>query len=245
MFQPFLWLLMNSALASGEWQGVLDSCRSPSGLVNYVAVQQASGLDAYIRDLNQAPEPEDRSERIAFWVNAYNALTVNLVADHFPIASIREIDNGKVWRVRRFTVAGKTLSLDDIERQVLRPLGEPRIHFALNCAALGCPTLSGMIFEGSKLSNQLEAAARAWIPRHGLRIDRQGKGLYLSKIFEWYADDFPASPEGMIPAVEKRLQGVLQFLVRYVDESDANWIRAGEYQVMFSPYDWGLNGLPQ
>jgi hypothetical protein len=245
LFQPLLWLLMNNAMASGEWQGVLDAYRSPSGLVNYGAIQEVSGLDTYLQALGQASEPEDRSDRIAFWVNAYNALTVDLVADHFPIESIRDIDNGDVWRTRRFMVAGKTRSLDEIEHKILRPLGEPRIHFALNCAALGCPTLPGVLFDGSKLELQLEAATRTWVPVHGLRIDRQGKRLYLSKIFEWYAADFLASDDATIPSVDKRFQGVLQFLVRYVEESDANWIRSGEYQIVFSAYDWKLNGLPR
>jgi hypothetical protein len=241
LLQTLLWLCLTDAVASEQWQTVLETYRSSSGRVDYSAIRKNAGVDSCLQRMAAMPEPESKSERTAFWINAYNALTVDLVADNMPISSIRDLDNGRVWQSRRFTVGGKSVSLDQIEHQILRPLGEPRIHFALNCAAMGCPPLFEAAFDGSKLNDQLEQAARAWIPVNGVRIDRKGRQLHLSKLFEWYATDFVASPLSTIPNVEQSLQGVLQFLTRYVGEADASWIRDGGYSIMFFPYDWSIN----
>ena len=127
-----------------KWQAVLDKHRAAEATVDYPAIQAASSTKSYVTGLATASEPTQRAEKLAFWLNAYNAITVDLVAKSWPIGSIKELDSGKVWTTRSFTVAGQRLSLDQIEKEKLVPLGEPRIHFAVNCASIGCPAMSPM-----------------------------------------------------------------------------------------------------
>ena len=238
------WLYLSVAMAgtSGDWQTALDAHRAPSGRVNYGAIHREGSLDNWLQSLERAAEPSERNARMAFWINAYNALTVDLVADHYPLASIRDLDNGEVWKTRRFTVANRKITLDEIEHQILRPLGDPRIHFALNCAAISCPTLRAQAFVGVSLNAQLERASREWIATQGIQIDRAAKRLQMAKIFEWYAADFSPGASALIPGVEAQHQGMIQFVANHVTDSDAQWIRAGSYQVSFLDYDWRVNG---
>ena len=237
-----LWLPIAVAQAGSNWQTVLNTHRVDSGRVNYGAIHREGSLDGHLKALESATEPSDPAARMAFWINAYNALTVDVVADHFPIESIRNLDGGEVWKTRRFTVAGRSVSLDEIEHQILRPLGDARIHFALNCAALSCPTLRAQAFQADTLDTQLERASREWIVGNGIQIDRANRRLSVAKIFEWYADDFTPVPDTTIPGVDARYQGVVQFIAGRVNDSDAKWIRTGGYELIFMSYDWGLNG---
>lgn len=241
------WLCLSFAMAgaNGDWQTALDAHRTSSGRVNYGAIHRDGGLDSLLQSLAQTPEPNERSARMAFWINAYNALTVDLVADHYPLASIRDLDNGEVWKTRSFAVASRKVTLDEIEHRILRPMGDPRIHFALNCAAISCPTLRAQAFAGPSLNAQLEQASREWIASQGIRIDRVTKRLQMAKIFEWYAADFLPESGAAIPGVDAQHQGVIQFVANHVPDSDAQWIRAGGYQVSFLDYDWRLNGTEQ
>ncbi len=238
----WLWLPIAVAQAADDWQTVLNSHRVASGRVNYGAIHKVGALDGHLMALESAPEPTDRASAMALWINAYNALTVDLVADHFPIASIRDLDGGEVWKTRHFTVAGRSVTLDGIEHQVLRPLGDPRVHFALNCAALGCPTLRAHAFKPESMDAQLETASREWIVAHGIQIDRANQQLRVAKIFDWYADDFVPATGPPIPSVDARYQGVLQFIAARVTGTDARWLRKGGYELVFLEYDWRLNG---
>lgn len=236
-----LWMWITPALASPHWQGVLDVHRTQEGRVNYAAIKKTDAVAATIDWLATAKEPADRFGQIAFWVNAYNALTVDMVADSFPVASIKALDQGRVWKTRRFTVAGRQLSLDQIEHEILTPLGEPRIHFVLNCAALSCPPLYARAYKAETLNADLDEASRGWMTKGGVHIDRESKKMTLSRIFDWYALDFVDTPGGTIAGVDGRLQGVLHFVSQYVGHVDAEWIKAGGYTIEFAPYDWGLN----
>ena len=238
----WLWLPIAVAQAGSDWQTVLNSHRIASGRMNYGAIHQEGALDDHLKVLEEAAEPTERSERMAFWINAYNALTVDLVADHFPLASIRDLDGGEVWKARHFTVAGRSITLDAIEHQILRPLGDPRIHFALNCAAIGCPTLRAQAFKTESMDAQLEQASREWVSTQGIQIDRPNQQLRVSKIFDWYADDFVPATGQTIPNVDARHQGFLQFIALQMEEADAQWIRQGGYELVFLAYDWQLNG---
>lgn len=154
-------------------------------------------LGDYITGLAALPISDySRREQFPYWINLYNALTVDVVLDHYPVATIMDIDispgwfaNGP-WGGKLVEVEGKALSLDDIEHRILRPIWkDPRIHFAVNCASIGCPNLMRAAFTADKAEAMLAAATRDYAnhPR-GARV-ADGK-LYLSTIFSWYGDDF-------------------------------------------------------
>lgn len=175
-----------------------------------------------------------RATQFGYWVNLYNALTVHVVLDHWPVDSIRDIDispglfaNGP-WKKALIRVEGEDLSLDDIEHRILRPIWQdPRIHYAVNCAAIGCPNLQPEAFTTINQERLLDAAARDYV-NHPRGVTPTPDGLILSSIYEWFADDF---------AVDG---GVVEHLRRYAaPELQA---RLGDaVAVAGYAYDWGLN----
>jgi len=157
-----------------------------------VSAADRAELARYITALEKAPvHALRRDQQFAYWVNLYNAATVRLILDHYPIHSIRRIGlfSGP-WRRKLVTVEGRKLSLDDIENRILRPLWrDPRVHYALNCASVGCPNLAGKAWRAATRDAMLDAAARAYInnPR-GVTVEK-GR-LVGSKIYQWYGKDF-------------------------------------------------------
>ena len=222
------------------WAATLRAHRAPDG-VRYAAVAAQKPLDGYLSALSTAAEPSEPAAKMAFWINAYNALTVDLVADNWPLGSIRDLDGGQPWKRRSFTVAGRSLSLDHIEHQILRPMGDPRVHAALNCASRGCPPLAAAPFTAAGLDAELEAVTRAWIAGGGARLDRQAKVLRLSAIFDWFGDDFARSPAPTVPGLTPKASAIAHFVARYSSPEDAEAIRAGGYALRFMPYDWSVN----
>jgi hypothetical protein len=206
------------------------------GRVDYAGLQHhgRGALDAYLATLSSAcPTDYERwtpAERIAFWLNAYNAATVRLVLDHYPIASIRKIGwlPGAAFREKLLPMPGlkgATISLDDIEHGTLRSsFREPRIHFALVCAARSCPALRSEAYRGADLDAQLDDQARQFLhdPRKN-RVDAAARTLHLSPIFAWYRGDFEAGGGSLAGYVARYLGDV-----------------AG-YDVEFLDYDWSLN----
>lgn len=236
-------LLVTLAFAQdpGPWQAVLDRYVTAEGRVDYAGIKAANAVDPYLQSLAAAAEPTNPGEKIAFWLNAYNALTVDLVADHYPLSSIRDLDGGKVWDTRSFVVAGRPVTLNEIEQNILRPMGDPRVHAALNCASLGCPPLQKQAYAASTLDRQLVAAATQWMATNGISVDMAGRKVKLNRIFEWYAGDFRGMNYKDIPGVDNKLDGALDFAARYLPADQAAWLRKGGYSVSFSEYDWGLN----
>ena len=223
----------------GEWGAFLDRYRSVGAdgvaRVAYGKVNRAdrARLDALVERLEAAPvDRMTRRQQLAYWINLYNAATVRLVIERHPVSSIRKIDGGLLalgpWRQKRLTVAGEAVSLGDIEHRILRPLhGDARIHFALNCASIGCPDLAAEPFDAARIDAQLEAAARRFVnhPR-GLRLDK-GR-LVGSSIFDWYAVDF-GGKRGVVPA-----------LAKYADDKTRALLQGRTLIDSFS-YDWALN----
>ncbi len=175
----------------------------------------------------------NRDEQFAFWANLYNAVTVDLILDHYPLASIRDITSGLFstgpWKKKLITVNGHTLSLDDVEHGLLRRYWQdPRVHYAVNCASLGCPNLLPRAWRGATLDADLDAAARAYInsPR-GARFE--GNRLVVSSIYKWFREDFGGTEKGVLahlrryarPDLKARLKDTRR-ISRYV-------------------YDWRLN----
>jgi hypothetical protein len=210
------------------------------GAVDYAGMLREGqpALDAYLVALSGACgsdyERWSRDQRIAFWINAYNAFTVRLILDHYPIASIRRIGwlPGAAFR-KQFSpmegLKGRTISLDDIENGTLRSaFREPRIHFALVCASQSCPRLRHEAYRGADLDRQLDDQARTFLnDPHKNRVDQARKTLHLSSIFTWFRGDFEQAA-GSLPA----------YVARYLDAFQPSFT---EYSIEFLDYDWSLN----
>jgi hypothetical protein len=224
------------------YDALLQANVSPQG-VTYAAIGPA-GLDPFLAELAAVDLRElNPIEQKALFINAYNALTLDLIAENPGVASIRDLDGGKVWSTRRFTVGGQSLTLDDIEHKRLRPMGDPRVHAALSCASKGCPALLSRAYTAERLNDQLDLACRAWVRSNAAQINTQAKTVALSSIFDWYGDDFLAQWEDKanIPGVEGKQQAALNFIAFYSGSATATWLTAGGYTVTWATYDWGVN----
>lgn len=204
-----------------------------------VSSRDRAALDRYLAALQQVrPERLTRDQQLAYWINLYNALTVDVVLDAYPVASIRDITDSPLpvgpWNQPVARVAGQSLTLNDIEHRIIRPIfDEPRIHYALNCAAAGCPNLMARAWTARTLEADLAAAEYAYVhdPR-GLRFDEQGR-LVASKIYAWFREDFADTPEG-----------VLDYL-RSVAGPDLKAQLAATRRIARYDYDWSLNDQAQ
>ncbi|MER0237359.1 DUF547 domain-containing protein [Fulvimarina sp. MAC8] len=185
------------------------------------------------------------SQKFAFYTNLYNALTLDVVLDHYPVESIRDIrieeaDEGLFaslssafdigpWSADLVTIDGTELSLDEIEHSILRPMGDERVHYAVNCASIGCPDLKPTPWTAETLEADLEAAARLYInSERGLRRSNTGN-LLASKIFDWYADDFGGADE------------ITDYMQTYAEGERADWLSGADAEIVSYRYDWDLN----
>jgi len=239
-----MWLVVGLALAvdAAPYQQVLDRFLGPSGF-DYAGLRAAApGLDGYLASLREAPAaPASRAERMALWINAYNALTLDLVADAWPLASIRDLDGGKVWDTRRYRVGGQELTLNQLEG-LLMAEGDPRIHGAVNCASRGCPPLAPTVYTAATLEPQLAEAGRRLAAT--ARID--GDVLYVSRVFDWYGGDFLASwgtGRADLPRLVGKEEAVANFVAAHAPGL-APGVRDTVARVDWLPYDWAVNAGP-
>jgi hypothetical protein len=215
----------------------------PSGinLLPYgeVSIDDRRKLERYIDQLeNTRVSALKRDVQAAFWINLYNAYTVHLVLEHYPVESIRDINlsgflaglfGGGPWGRKLITVEGTQLSLNDIEHRILRPIWQDaRIHYAVNCASLGCPNLMPVPYTGENYRELFDRGARQYI-NHPRGVTFRGDRLLLSEIYRWYREDFSDS-----------LKGVKQHLLRYADAELAERLREHAGAVRYR-YDWSLN----
>ena len=207
------------ALWATQLQHYVDS----NGKVNYAAWKKKSKLlDDYIQVLQEQP-PHDqwsKAEQLAYWINAYNALTVQLILKHYPLNSIQDIR--KPWEQIVFRVKKQTYTLNAIEHQVLRKMEEPRIHFAINCASASCPKLAQKPYTTINLEAELQAATEAFLCDPEKNILTAEK-VQLSKIFLWFAEDFGSKKE--------RLEWL----------SKQTGLELTQARVRYLKYDWSLN----
>lgn len=206
--------------------------------VDYPALRADPEWRQLLEGLAVAPAPAAsaaQAERVAYWINAYNTLAIDMVVRNYPVASIRDIGSllRPVWKRDAGRAGGRAVTLDEIEHTILRPIGDPRVHVAIVCASTSCPSLAREPFRAERLDAQLDAAARAFIANteKGARIE-SGR-LRISKIFAWFGRDFAASG------------GVLEFVRRHASpDLRAAIDRFGpEPQLTFFDYDWSLNGV--
>ncbi len=205
--------------------------------VDYGQVTQSdrARLDAYLAELQTViPGRLTRDQQLAYWINLYNALTVDLILENYPVASIRDINDGAFsfgpWDRPLAQVGGQTLTLNDIEHRIIRPtFKEPRIHYALNCAAVGCPNLMDRAWQANTLERDFAAAEAAYVndPR-GVRFDDRNR-LILSKIYIWFREDFGPNEKAVVASLEPAAQPPLRSRLQ-----DAPRVSAYDY-------DWALN----
>jgi hypothetical protein len=225
--------------------------------VDYAALKQSrTALDTAVAAFAEPATEQERGwtrdQRLAYWINAYNLFTLRAIVDHYPIRSalftlqprnsIRQIDG--VWTTLTWRAAGRTLTLDDIEHKILRPeFKEPRVHFAINCASVGCPPLAADPYLAQTLDAQLDAAARRYLSgERGLTID--GNTLRVTKILEWYGEDFVArfAPDaaGQPDRIERAIRGLVS---RFGPPAAADLAGKPTTRIKFLDYDWSLNDL--
>ncbi len=206
--------------------------------VRYATVtpDDRKGLDAYIRYL-QAVEVTrlDRAGQKAYWINLYNSLTVKVVLDHYPVRSIRDIKispgifSSGPWGAKLLAIQGRKVSLDDIEHRILRPLWrDNRVHYAVNCASLGCPNLQPEAFAPENAETLLEKGAREYV-NHPRGVLLSGDRLHLSGIYDWFQPDFGGSEEG-----------ALRHLARYAAPELARRLKGFHGKISYD-YDWRIN----
>lgn len=220
-----------------------------NSLVDYAALQAVpEELERYLAKLSTVEAAEFERwtalEQIAFLINAYNAFTLKLIVDHYPVDSIRDIGRfwQSPWKRRFFTLLGEQMHLDQIEHEIIREPGrydEPRIHFAVNCASIGCPALRPEPFTAEELEAQLEDSTRRFLGDASRNRYRDGR-LEVSSIFEWYRGDFERGWRGA--------DTLGAFLALYADalglDADTQeQLASGAVQIRFLNYDWTLNRL--
>lgn len=210
--------------AHDSWNKLLSQFVSATGKVNYRALKgKTPELEAYLKLLADNPVQSSwsRNEKMAYWINAYNAFTVKLILDNYPLSSITSLSGGKVWDKKWIKLGDKTFSLNNIENDILRPrYKDARIHFAVNCAAKSCPPLLNRAWTAANLNSNLSQQAKKFINNSAFNQVGANK-VVISKIFEWYAADFGN-------------------IVDYLNKYSNTKINANA-QLSYQEYDWALN----
>ena len=212
----------------------------PSGInrVEYgeVSAEDKQTLKSYLDDLQQVPVSQlNRNEQKAYWINLYNAATLDIVLDHYPVSSITKVNLASglfsrgPWEAKILKIEGQEVSLNDIEHRILRPIWkDPRVHYAVNCASIGCPNLQDRAYTSKNTEVLLEKGAREYI-NHPRGAAFEGKKLVLSSIYDWFQEDFGGSD-----------QGVLRHLRRYAAPDLAGKLESFSGRIDYQ-YDWSLN----
>jgi len=218
------------------WAKVLKTHVNEQGLVDYEKLKEnRADLDKLIEQIGNTNIDEmSRNEKKAFWINAYNALTMRLIVDKYPLklGGIRTINWGRPWSIK-MKAANQEISLGDIEHKILRKWdpADPRVHFVLNCASIGCPKLPNKPFDPERLDQQLHFETKRFInDPEKVKLDREANILYYSELFNWYEDDFLVVTDNKIGYIKK-----------YINDDDRTYLEDHEVELKKIRYDWGLN----
>ena len=211
-----------------------------NGMVNYKAwhasTTDRSTLTTYLEHLGQASfnQPAQRNAQLAYWINAYNAVTIEGILRVYPTKSIRKHTKPvgyNIWKNLKLHVADKKINLEDIEHKVLRKMNEPRIHFAFVCASIGCPRLLNEAYSAEKMEQQLTVNTKDFFSRsQNLQIDPNSKQIKLSKLLEWYGSDFGGDINTQLAAYQK-----------YWPAEAVQAVAQGGFSTGYLSYDWNLN----
>jgi hypothetical protein len=202
------------------------------GHVDYPAFQGSAPFRDYLAALAKPAKLESKAEQLAYNINAYNAFAIQGILDGLSPSSF--LGRQRYFRLQTWPLAGRNIALHDIEHAVLRPLKDPRIHFAIICASKSCPFLRSEAFTAEKLDAQLDAQARQFINDSSRnRFDKASGVASLSEIFKWFEEDFTGA-------------GSLQkYIAKYAADPDvARKLAADDFRIEWIPYDWSLNGTP-
>lgn len=243
-----------------EYDSVLKAFVNEEAMVDYAGLKaRRQQLDEFAASMgkltSEVYEDWNDKDKIAFWLNAYNALTLKAIIDNYPIKSsffrsmvyprnsIRQIPG--VWKKLTFEVMGKDLTLNHIEHEILRKkFNEPRIHMAMVCAAMGCPPLRYEPYKGETLDEQLDDQTRQFLSDSAkFEIDRKRRMLALSPIFDWFGGDF-VTKYGAKQAIGRhggKESAVLNFVAQYLSEAQKDYVLAGRFKIKYLKYDWSLN----
>jgi hypothetical protein len=220
-----------AALDLALWDALLAEAVE-DGRVDYSKWMDGPRLDALVAQVGSADtRAMDRAEQLAFYINAYNILAVKGILEGGSPKTL--LGRYEYFKRDKYLIAGERLNLFDLENDRIRPLGEPRIHFAIVCASSSCPVLRDEAYRADTLDSQLEDAARGFINDPGRnRFDAAGGKAGISKIFKWFDQDFAASA-GSVQA----------YLANYVrDDAARELLARGAFRIRYLAYDWHLNG---
>lgn len=250
----------DKAFSYDDYAAVLKTYVDKMGMVNYKQLKaHREKLDAFAQAISELDtktyEKWSKEDKVAFWINAYNGLTLKVIIDNYPIKpsffksiyypknSIRQIPG--VWDKKKFKVMGKDMSLEHIEHVILRKqFDEPGIHVALVCAAMGCPPLRDEPYLGNRLKEQLDNQTKRFLANpKKFMINRKAGQVNLSPIFKWFGHDF-TNKYGLakkLPGLSKNETAVINFLSRHLDKDDRDYLMKGNFRIRYSKYDWSLN----
>ncbi len=262
----FLWSILQGALAAPRaelWEAWLPHAATATGEVDHrpwgaflqrrvttvsdgvnrvdyaaVSTEERQGLALYLETLQAVPVSAlTRPQQRAYWINLYNAATVKVILDHYPVDSIRDIDISPGWFAdgpwgsKLLEIQGRQVSLDDIEHRILRPIWkDPRLHYALNCASIGCPNLLPRAFTPPDTKQLLEQGAHDYV-NHPRGAQVKNGALTVSSIYQWFKSDFGGTDQGVIEHLRHYAEPGLMQQLKAIEEIDDH------------RYDWSLNDL--
>jgi hypothetical protein len=218
------WAVNAQPLDYSLWTEILQKYVSDNGAVNYKYLKNnKSAFESYLKLLSASAPNEDCSVDIkkAYWINVYNAFTVQLIIENYPLKSIKDLR--RPWDQSFIEIGGGKITLNTIEHKILRPMGDPRIHFAIVCASQSCPKLLNHAYEPSTLEDQLKNATTVFI-NDPLKNNINKSSVKISKIFKWFKTDFP------------KREAFIAFLNSY-----SNIKILAQADVDYLNYNWGLN----
>lgn len=212
------------------WDKLLENNVTKDGLVNYKAFENNNDFENYLSNISNANLSNfSKEEKLAFYINSYNACTIKNILNHFPVGSPMDIDG--FFMKYEFEVAGEELSLDEIEYEKTLKIEPLLSHFGLVCAAKSCPRLLPFAYTAKNVYTQLEENMKLYLRDTSKNyLDKEKNILYLSQIFNWFKDTF-----------EKRYGSLKNFAAKYLENSDADFLKNNKVKISFLKYNWKLN----
>ncbi len=243
-FLVLVWASPALSFNFSSWDGIVKKYVKPTTIdgvnlngVNYSALKKDSDFKKLVSSLEKfSPSNlKAKEEKLVFWINVYNIMAVKMILDNYPLDSIKDAGSllTSVWKKPVGIVGGKERTLNEIEHEILRKMGEPRIHVAIVCASVSCPDLRAEAYTVENLNEQLEDQVRKFLtnPTKGLRLDKSDQEVHISSIFDWFEEDFDSQG------------GVLKFIQRYSPEAVQKELSKKKYDIEHLNYNWDLNKI--